>query len=130
MKTDNAQLRGFSRFAGRAADIVGTPWAFGLSMVTVLLWGITGPFFRYSDSWQLVINSWTNIVTFVMVFLIQHAQNRDSKAINLKLNELIRAVHSAEDELINVENLSDEELRRLERRYAAISKAAQARRKR
>jgi low affinity Fe/Cu permease len=119
---------GFSRFAGRAADLVGTPWAFVLAMATIAVWAALGPKFHFSDSWQLVMNTWTNFVTFAMVFLIQHAQNRDSKAINLKLNEIVRALKPADDELINVEKLSNEELERLEKRYDAIRKAVQQRR--
>jgi len=117
----------FSRFAGTSADMMGAPWAFWLAIVTVAVWGVTGPFFGYSDTWQLVINSWTNIVTFVMVFLIQHAQNRDSKAINLKLDELIRAVSPAKEELINVERLSNDELKKLEEKYERIREAVRAR---
>lgn len=110
----------FSRFAGRAADLVGTPWAFVAAMATMLVWLAGGPAMHYSDTWQLIMNSWTNFVTFGMVFLIQHAQNRDSKAINLKLNEIIRSLGGAEDELIDVEKLSDDDLQRLEKRYEAI----------
>ena len=118
---------GFTRFAGGAADLAGSPWAFVLATLTVVIWVALGPSFHYSDAWQLVVNSWTNIATFLMVFLIQHAQNRDAKAINLKLDEVIRAIDPANDELIDVEKLSDEELERLERRYARIRKAVQAR---
>ncbi len=110
----------FSRFAGRAADLVGTPWAFLAAMATMLVWLAGGPAMHYSDTWQLIMNSWTNFVTFGMVFLIQHAQNRDSKAINLKLNEIVRSISGAEDELIDVEKLSDDDLQRLEKRYEAI----------
>lgn len=120
MRSQDSRASWFSRFAGRAADLVGTPAAFAAAIVTVLLWLASGPSMHYSDTWQLIMNTWTNVVTFGMVFLIQHAQNRDSKAINLKLNEVIRAMQGAEDELIDVENLSDEDLQRLERRYEMI----------
>ncbi len=110
----------FSRFAGGASNLVGTPWAFLAAIASLVIWAASGPVMHFSDTWQLIMNSWTDIVTFIVVFLIQHAQNRDSKAINLKLNELVRAVHSAEDELIDVEKLSDEDLQRLEKRYEAI----------
>jgi low affinity Fe/Cu permease len=110
----------FSRFAGRAADLVGTPAAFAVAMASVVLWLAGGPGMHYSDTWQLIMNSWTNVVTFGVVFLIQHAQNRDSKAINLKLDEIIRSTAEAEDELIDIEKLSDEDLQRLEKRYEAI----------
>jgi low affinity Fe/Cu permease len=121
---------GFSRFAGKVADAVGTSWAFAFAMLTIAAWLATGPAFHFSDSWQLAINTWTNFVTFAMVFLIQHTEKRDSKAINLKLDELLRAVGSAQDDLIDIESLSNEELDRLEFRYAQIRRAREARRKR
>lgn len=127
MKKKKTGQSGFSGFAGGAADLVGTPWAFILATVSIVVWLALGPMFHYSDTWQLFVNSWTNIVTFIMVFLIQHAQNRDSKAINLKLDELIRVINPASDELIDVEKLSDEELERLERRYERIRKAVHVR---
>src|ERR1041384_6153285 len=82
----------FRRFAHRTADAVGSPWTFFAAIVVVLLWAVTGPYFRYSDTWQLIINTGTTILTFLMVFLIQNTQNRDAKAIHLKLDELIRAL--------------------------------------
>lgn len=110
----------FSRFAGRAADLVGAPWAFVVAMISIAVWLAGGPGMHYSDTWQLIMNTWTNVITFIVVFLIQHAQNRDSKAINLKLNEIIRSTAGAEDELIDIEKLSDDDLHRLEKRYEAI----------
>ena len=124
-KKSNPSL--FSRFAGRAADLVGTPWAFGVAIFSIVIWAASGPSMHFSDTWQLIMNSWTNVVTFGMVFLIQHAQNRDSKAVNLKLDEVIRSLQSAENELIDIEKLSDDELERLEHRYAAIRQAAKRR---
>jgi low affinity Fe/Cu permease len=100
----------FRRFAHRASDLVGSPWAFLAGVFVVFLWGVFGPSFRYSDTWQLVINTGTTIITFLMVFLIQHAQNRDAKVIQMKLDELIRALAEARTELIQMETLSDEEL--------------------
>lgn len=129
MKNSTTQLAGFSRFAGRAADAVGTPWAFALAMLTIIAWLAAGPSFHFSDAWQLVVNSWTNFVTFAMVFLIQHAQNRDSKAVNLKLDELIRAIAPAENEMIDIERLSNEELDALQQRYEQIRKVLEGRKR-
>jgi low affinity Fe/Cu permease len=110
----------FTRFANWSAMIVGSPGMFIFAIVTVATWVITGQLFHFSDTWQLVINSWTNIATFLVVFLIQSTQNRDSRAINLKLDELIRALDAAHDELIDVERLSDDDLERLADRYQRI----------
>lgn len=94
---------------------VGSSWAFLLGLVTVIVWGATGSYFHYSDAWQLVINTGTTIVTFLMVFLIQHTQNRDAKITQMKLDELIRAVSDARTDLIQMETLPDEELTDIER---------------
>jgi len=107
----------FGEMATKAAGLVGSPWAFLAAVVTVLFWGISGPRFRYSDTWQLVINTGTTIVTFLMVFLIQNTQNRDARAIHLKLDEVIRSIHEAHNDMINIEKLSDRELEELARRY-------------
>jgi low affinity Fe/Cu permease len=93
----------FRRFAHTAAEMVGMPAAFLLGVVSILIWGATGPLFRYSDTWQLIINTSTTIVTFLMVFLIQNTQNRDSRAMHLKLDELIRAVAHARTRLVHLE---------------------------
>ncbi len=111
---------GFSRFATRAASVVGSPSTFIFAIATVVAWLAVGPRFHFSDAWQLVMNSWTNVLTFLIVFLIQNTQNRDSKAINLKLDEMIRASHHAENELIDIEKLSDSDLEELEKRYERI----------
>jgi len=104
----------FHRFAHLAAEAVGSPWAFIFGILVVVLWAASGRFFHYSDTWQLVINTGTTIVTFLMVFLIQHSQNRDSKIIQMKLDELIRAVGRARTDLMQMEKLPDNELTVLE----------------
>jgi low affinity Fe/Cu permease len=120
----------FSRFASQTAQIVGHPNVFLLAVVVILAWAVAGPYFHYSDTWQLVINTGTTVVTFLVVFLIQNTQNRDAKALHLKLDELIRSHHPANDDLIDIQKLSDEELDELEERYAAIRKECEARRAR
>ncbi len=120
MPSQNSPDKRFSRFASFSAGLVGSPYMFLFALVTIIAWIITGPIFHYSDAWQLIINSWTNIVTFLVVFLIQNAQNRDSKAINLKLDELIRSLDHARNDMINIEQLSDKELQDLAERYERI----------
>jgi low affinity Fe/Cu permease len=110
----------FSRFATHSAGVVGTPWAFIAALASVVIWLVVGPRFGFSDAWQLVMNSWSNIITFLMVFLIQNSQNRDSKAINLKLDEVIRVTQHAENEMIDIEKLSDDQLEQLAKRYEQI----------
>jgi len=118
----------FSRFASQTAQIVGHPYMFLAAVFVIALWAITGPYFHYSDTWQLIINTGTTIITFLVVFLIQNTQNRDAKALHLKLDELIRSHHPASDDLIDIQKLSDEELDALEERYATIRKECEARR--
>jgi low affinity Fe/Cu permease len=118
----------FSRFASGTAQIVGHPYMFLLAVVVLVMWAVSGPFFHFSDTWQLIINTGTTIVTFLVVFLIQNTQNRDAKALHLKLDELIRSHHPANDDLIDIQKLSDEELDQLEIRYEKIRKACEARR--
>ncbi len=110
----------FGMGATTVAGWVGSPFAFVLAAFAVFVWGLLGPRHHYSDTWQLVINTGTTIVTFLMVFLIQNTQNRDARAIHLKLDELIRSVHSAHNEMIDIEKLSDEELGKLAKRYERI----------
>jgi low affinity Fe/Cu permease len=110
----------FSRFAMRMAAIVGSSWMFLLAVACVVVWALTGPYFRYSDTWQLVINTSTTIVTFLMVFLIQNTQNRDARALHLKLDEIIRSHKPARNEMINIEKLSDQELEELAKHYEKI----------
>lgn len=114
----------FGVVATEAAHWTGSVWAFGSALLIVLLWGITGPLFGFSESWQLIINTGTTIVTFLMVFLIQHAQNRDTRVIQLKLNELIAAMEGASNCLIDVEDLTEEELDHLHERYQNLVKRA------
>ena len=118
----------FSRFASSTAQIVGHPYMFLLAVVVLVVWAASGPLFHFSDTWQLIINTGTTIVTFLVVFLIQNTQNRDAKALHLKLDELIRSHHPANDDLIDIQKLSDEELDQLEKRYERIRKACEARR--
>ena len=100
----------FARFAATTATWAGTSWAFAIAFMVVVVWAILGPLFKYSDSWQLVINTGTTIVTFLMVFLIQNTQNRDGKALQVKLSELILALEAANNKIAAIENASPEEL--------------------
>lgn len=118
----------FSRFASSTAQVVGNPMVFCAAVVLLVVWAVSGPYFHYSDTWQLIINTSTTIVTFLVVFLIQNTQNRDAKALHLKLDELIRSHHPANDDLIDIQKLSDEELDALEERYRKIREACEARR--
>lgn len=106
------------------AETVGSRWAFVLACLTIVLWGAVGPAFHFSDTWQLVINTATTIVTFLMVFLIQSTQNRDTKAIHLKLDELLRGVRGARTSLINLESLSDEDLEQLQGEFERLKRRA------
>jgi low affinity Fe/Cu permease len=110
----------FRRFARYTSDLLGSSWVFCAAVAIVLLWAVSGPYFRYSDAWQLAINTGTTIVTFLMVFLIQNTQNRDSRATHLKLDELIKAVRGARNSMIDLDRLSDEELRELEAEYKRL----------
>ncbi|MFN2507886.1 MAG: low affinity iron permease family protein [Chthoniobacterales bacterium] len=117
----------FRVFARAASEVLGTAWMFVIAVATIVIWAATGHIFGYSDTWQLIINTGTTIVTFLMVFLIQNTQNRDAKAVHLKLDELIRAVGGARNHLVDLEKLSDEELKKLEQEFERIShKAAKA----
>src|ERR671913_246576 len=107
----------FSGFAKSASRFCGRPKTFALALAVILVWGITGPIFGFSDTWQLVINTGTTIITFLMVFLIQRTQNKDSRAIHLKLNELVSAMEGASNRLIDVEAHSEKELETLHRYY-------------
>ncbi len=110
----------FRKFAHHASLLVGSPWSFITALGIIIVWAITGPIFHFSDTWQLVINTGTTIITFLMVFLIQNTQNRDAKAIHLKLDELLKSVDQARDNLVDLEDLSDEELAKLEKEFRAF----------
>src|SRR5437660_5102526 len=114
----------FTGFAKWTSHATGRPAAFVLAVLIILVWAVTGPVFGFSDTWQLVINTSTTIVTFLMVFLIQNTQNRDSEAIQLKLDELIRAVEGAHNGLLDIEELTEEELNRLKARYTKLASTA------
>jgi low affinity Fe/Cu permease len=114
----------FTKVAKATARASGQPGTFGLALGVILLWAVTGPVFRYSDTWQLVINTGTTIVTFLMVFLIQNTQNRDSAAMHIKLDELLRAVRGAETALADLEELTEEELDGFKAHYRQLAEAA------
>jgi low affinity Fe/Cu permease len=114
----------FRKFAQSVSAIVGTSWVFITAVMVVVIWAITGPMFHYSDTWQLVINTGTTIITFLMVFLIQNTQNRDAKAIHLKLDELIKGVKGARTGMVHIESLSDEELNRLQAQFERLHRHA------
>jgi low affinity Fe/Cu permease len=115
----------FRLFAKRSSMVLGSAWAFATAILVILIWGLTGPMFHYSDTWQLIINTGTTIVTFLMVFLIQNTQNRDAKAAHLKLDEVIRALKGARNELIDLEKLADEDLTSLEKQFERVRKKAE-----
>jgi len=110
----------FHNFAKKLAGAVGSPWAFIGSLLIVGIWSVTGPVFNYSNTWQLIINTATTIVTFLMVFLIQNTQNRDAKALHLKLDELIRSIKGARNALIDLEEMSEEELEQQQRQFVKL----------
>jgi low affinity Fe/Cu permease len=107
----------FHRLALKVSNVVGSPSSFFLAIAVILAWGLTGPLFKYSNTWQLVINTGTTIITFLMVFLIQNTQNRDARVIHLKLDELIRASGRARNSLVDLEELSDAEIEKLEKEF-------------
>lgn len=109
--------KSFTRLSRWASHITGRALAFNIALVVILVWVISGPIFQFSDTWQLMINTATTIVTFLMVFLIQHTQNRDTQAMHSKLDELIRSIESARKEFLNLEDLEDEEFERFKERY-------------
>ena len=117
----NPVTRAFDTFASSVTRIAGSPIAFGLAIIIVIVWGITGPLFHYSDAWQLVINTGTTIITFLMVFLLQQSQNKDSVAMHLKLNELLASHRAANNQLIGIEDASEDDLRRLAAAYLRLA---------
>jgi len=128
VENDGRLSRGLELFAHKATEWSGHSSAFLLAVLVIVVWGASGPYFGYSDSWQLVINTGTTIVTFLMVFLIQRTQNKDAKAIHLKLNEILRALHEASNRLIDVEDLSEEEIEALHRHYHELANQFQSER--
>jgi low affinity Fe/Cu permease len=117
----------FRRFSCNTAECLGCPWAFGAALALIILWAVLGPWFHFSDTWQLVINTTTTIITFLMVFLIQNTQNRDAKALHLKLDELLRSTSKARNSLVNLENLTDDELATLQAEFEKVQLRAKVR---
>jgi low affinity Fe/Cu permease len=115
--------RWFRTFSIGAANTLGSPWMFIANVLLILIWLITGPFFRFSDTWQLVVNTGTTVITYLAVFLIQNTQNRDAKAIQLKIDELIKGVEGARTQLVNLESLSDEELEALQNEFMRLRRS-------
>jgi low affinity Fe/Cu permease len=115
----------FGVFARKTSTVLGSAWAFVIAILIIVIWAMTGPAFGYSDTWQLIINTGTTIVTFLMVFLIQNTQNRDAKAVHLKLDELIRALGPARNKLVDLEKLSDDDLKALEKEFETLRKKAE-----
>ncbi len=116
----------FSRFSKWASRFTGRPQSFALAVAVILAWVVTGPIFRFSDTWQLVINTATTVITFLMVFLIQNTQNRDTEAIQIKLDELIRATSGAHNALLDLEDLDEEMLNRFRAQYEALALKARS----
>jgi low affinity Fe/Cu permease len=117
----------FNRFAKWTSRTAGHPSTFGIALAIILVWAVTGPAFHFSDTWQLFINTGTTIVTFLMVFLIQNTQNRDSAAMQLKLDELIRALQGAHNELVDLEEMSEQELEKMKAHYTHLAEKARTR---
>ncbi|HEV7221405.1 MAG TPA: low affinity iron permease family protein [Pirellulales bacterium] len=114
----------FHRFARATSQLVGSAWMFVAALAMLFIWAITGPLFAYSDTWQLVINTTTSVVTFLVVFLIQNTQNRDSRAMHLKLDELLYALKEARTRLVNLENMSEEEVEAIQKQFDRLGKVA------
>jgi low affinity Fe/Cu permease len=110
----------FRRAAERTAHAVGSPWAFLLAVLTIAVWAATGPYFKYSDTWQLIINTGTTIVTFLMVFLIQNTQNRETRIVSLKLDELLRGVEGARTGMVELDHMSDDELEHVQAEFTRL----------
>jgi len=117
----------FNTLAKRASAAAGSPWVFAAALGIVVVWGVSGPLFGFNDTWQLVINTGTTIITFLMVFLIQHTQNADTAALHLKLDELIRATRAADNLLLDMEELDEQQLERIRQRYEALATKARGR---
>ena len=117
-------LGGFQKFARAVVRTSGHPMAFGLAIGIIVIWALTGPLFRYSNAWLLVINTVASVITFLMIFLIRNAQNRESEAVQLKLDELIRATKAAQNTLLDIEELSEEDLDRIKARFERLARKA------
>ena len=111
----------FRKFSQKTSEIVGSPMAFIIALALLVIWAASGPIFHFSDTWQLVVNTATTIITFLIVFLIQNTQNRDAKALHLKLDELIRSIEGARNNMVDIEDLSDEELDKLQVQFRRLS---------
>jgi low affinity Fe/Cu permease len=129
MNRSSATPSAFRRFAHSVSHAAGTSSAFVLACAVIVVWAATGRLFNYSDTWQLAINTGTTIITFLMVFVIQNTQNRDSQVVQLKLDELIRAVEEARTELVDMEDLSDDELQRLQHQFESLRHSAEVERR-
>ena len=119
-ESHSTMARGFQNFASKTSQIVGSKWAFTIATLSIVIWAVTGPMFHYSDTWQLVVNTATSVLTFLIVFLIQNTQNRDARAIHLKLDEVIHAIGKAHNEMIQIETLSDKDLEDLAAHFKRI----------
>jgi len=117
----------FRKFSHRVSVLAGSPGAFALALLALLAWAATGPLFHYSDTWQLVINTGTTIVTFLIVFLIQNTQNRDARATHLKLDELVRAIANARNSMLDVQDLPEEDMERLQKEFQKLREQSAAR---
>ena len=114
----------FSVFARSTSSVLGSAWVFAAALLIIVIWGITGPAFHFSDTWQLIINTGTTIVTFLMVFLIQNTQNRDAKAVHLKLDEIIHSLSRARNHLVDLEKMSEEDLEKLQAEFTRVREKA------
>jgi low affinity Fe/Cu permease len=123
-KAEGRRAPGLERISMRAAEWTGSSTAFALAAAVVIVWALTGPLFHFSNTWQLVINTGTTVVTFLMVFLIQRSQNKDTRAIELKLNELVAAVEGASNRLISIEDMSERDLEMLHKHYRELARMA------
>jgi low affinity Fe/Cu permease len=120
MKKQQVSQGLFYKIAHRTSEAVGSPYASIMAATVIIIWAVTGPIFQFSDTWQLVINTGTTIVTFLMVFLIQNSQNRDAKAVQIKLDELIRSIDSARNEIIDIENSSEKDLQKMQQDFSRL----------
>lgn len=125
-KKDTSFAKGFEKVSGKITRASGSPWAVLIAVSVIIIWALLGPVFGYSDTWQLVINTSTTIITFIMVFVIQHSQNKDTTAIQLKLNELIASNDKASNRLVNIEDLTEDELMVLKKYYKKLSDLSSA----